>query len=431
MGIRRRPSVETRSVSTSRSRSLGGLYEESAAVSMAAEDSALGILSERWGENTEPRVIEAVIESGQVSEAMVRHGLHSLLSQIEARLERLRARFGALKNSALLAADSYLAARKRKEEMVERCEREGLTLPLHSLRRRTLEVLGLMLLGVGDLIFVSSAFQIFGLSAKPVFWHLNELQLAALSIVTVLLVVTRVAGHEARRLAHGFVNVEDEKADASRRARRRASTAFLLACATSLGLGTYGLTVVREVFFRDSSVAAPESMFYLIQVSVVLGAIMMSYTMAHPLDDEWRSVSWHARKEQLSHSIARFRAGRLAGLHNGLLRERASYILTHEDWSLALAAECRRLVILAARAYLAGQPEPVTEHLIAELPPVPVPFLVAETGAQLEGWRSTLMVYDELSVTEIDERLVPTESDEAKELDAQSRLFSLSDRNTR
>lgn len=411
-------------------RELGGLYDDEAVVQMAHEEAALGIPGGEWGDNTEVRTVEVIIESGRVAEGIVRHSLHSGLAGIERRLEELKPRYLGLLEAVLSFFARLKTARQDEEKIARLCAEEGLSLPLHSLRRLLLELTGLGLVGVGDLYFLSSAFEIFGLSNGRAlsFLPLSQLEVAAISVVVAMLVLSRIGGHLLRGLSHLA-----ERHSLARRDDLPEAEGLRVCLMTKVGalavvLGglitlVIGLAQVRATYFHNALIAVPNSLFYLIQVGVVVAAVAMSYAMAHPYDSEWRSVSWRLFVEGRSFRRSYGALAALVGSYNALLRERASYILTHEDWSLSLAAEVRRLVVLAARAYLIGQPEPTERHLIENLPETPVPLLVAEVGAQLEGWRSTLMVYEPLSMDAVEAAIGLDSDEEPEDEEKQYRLF--------
>lgn len=413
---------------TTADQSLAGAYSDQAAEEMAAEEGRAGFYTEVWGDNRAPRTVNVIRAGAEETEYLIRHSLHGVLQAIEGRLEKMLAAVGLKRAATMSSIDNLEQAVEAKGKVTERIESEDLPLPLHTKRRIVLEILGLALLGVGDLYFVSSAFQIFGLSdqrALP-FLPFSQLQVASTSVIVATLLLTRLGGHVFRTLAHLIENWRVHRQSGQQATRvlvRTAATAVVLAASiVGLVLLLCGLGSVRESFFVMSGERVSGSLFYLIQGGVTLAGVVLSYVMAHPFDQEWRSVT-----HRVQSAVKRLGAdyGALAGLvgsYNATLRERIGVILEHEDWSVATVNDARRQFELVARRTQLAQPEPVEGLLFGELAPPATPLLVAEVGAQLEGWSSTLKVYPELDMAEVDKRLAGVaESDAA----VQGELFDI------
>ena len=174
--------------------------------------------------------------------------------------------------------------------------------PEHNWRRTVAEFFVLGLLGFGDLLFTSTAFEVFGLSDQHLgFLPFNELELAASSTVVAMLLCTRLAGHKIREVgllveqtySGGLLTEIDE----GRTRRLQVRTWFAVGTTIVAILGAVvilvGLSEVRASYLLQSGIDAHFWQFMFVQAGIAAAGFALSAWMAHPYDREHRSTKHH------------------------------------------------------------------------------------------------------------------------------------------
>ena len=236
-------------LATSARQHLAGTYTDETVEQLAHEDGRAQLFTGTWGKgNREPHVILAVNRGAAVSGALVPHDLYGSLPAIEGELEDLAAHAPKAEDD-VLATITVVGEAEETLRAVDRTCRDGeLAKPEHHWRRVAAEILALGLLGFGDLIFTSTAFEVFGLSDKSVgFLPVNELQLASSSTVIAMLLCMRLAGHGVRELGalveQTSAAAASDEVDHARHRRLRVRTWFTIGAAIVATLGAFAILV--------------------------------------------------------------------------------------------------------------------------------------------------------------------------------------------
>lgn len=402
---------------TTRAHQLTGSYTDQAAEDMAAEDGKAELYTEMWGpHNREPRVIDAVNQTAETADSIISHAVETELSGRESELEDLEPEVGLAEDRVL---DDLKAVETAGDDMAsvrERCRGADLHVPEHHWRRMIAEGGGFTALGVGDLYFISTTFEVFGLSDSRLigFIPVSQLQLVAFSVVMAMLLLTRLAGHLIRKV--GYL-IEEIKASEAQKdpnlpelARMLVRTKFKTGVAITAVLGAfgilYGLSEVRASYLKQEGINAHQGPFLLIQLGVACAGLVLAYWMSHPLDVDWRSATHHFRKAIAALKDDYAELSGIVGRFNGLLRERESLMVQFRDWTLATASDVRRLGHLIARRLQLALPEPVQEQILPDQLPVPPdPALAKAITDYLDGKPTYFKRYRPLTMDRVNERL--------------------------
>lgn len=394
---------------------LAGAYTESDVLGFAAEDGRASAFTEAWGSgNSEPRVLNALNIGVGTSASLISHECHDELALIEADLERLDIEFLEVQDAVQESAQQLGEAREHRSALREDCLSGGLMLPNHHWRQGALEVLGLTALGVGDICLTSSSLEVFGLSGSRLgFLPINELQLVAASIVVALMLLTRMAGHHLRELVRhiesfGQVDREPGAEHFTRRSRVRAyfSVAHSLGSVLAVFGLLLGISAIRTFYFEAEGISAHQSQFLMIQSGIALAGLALSYRIAHPFDQEWRSANLEVKRTQREFEHYFQTLIDVVGGFNGGLRVRHATLMQHRDWAMATKSDAERKGQIYARGVLLAQPEPTTDRLFEdELPRPMTSLIVDEIDARDNSENRVLKRYEPIDLTQIREQL--------------------------
>ena len=405
----------TTALRTSEDQVLSGTYLDSDVEAMAREDGENQFQTSKWGnDNRRSRAIDALNSGTEVSLALISYRLHEALPTLESQLEELAALLPAADFTAISAAGDVATAEGRVDDLRRSCRENELPLPEHHLSRTTVEMALYVTLGLGDLIFTTTAFQVFGLSDRPVgFLPFNALQLAASSTVIALLLLTRLVGRFARRacyLADAYTadsrTVQTRRCGERATLRTRIATASLALAVASVLAILLGLSAIRAAYLAELGTSAHAWEFLLIQLGIASAGVCTSFWMAHPLDQAWRSSYRELRTCQKNFQRSQTNYVDLVARFNGLVRRREALVCQFRDWSLATVHDGNRKASVYARRLQHAQPEPTDEALLPPiLPRVPFTELRRSLEGDVDNIQPSLRIYEPVSVDNLSNHL--------------------------
>lgn len=181
----------------------GAGYTDVDTEALAREEAKASFYDEDvHGPNRAVRSAHLLVEAHDVQAALIGHDLRERLDEPEAVLERETPRYRQLEQDELQAVQQLERAEDAHALLEDEIIAEGLTIPEPRAHRAL--ALRLLAYGLGDLIFIAVAFQVFGISDKEIIpgLPLTELQLAASTSVFALLYLAHAAGSALRDLHH-------------------------------------------------------------------------------------------------------------------------------------------------------------------------------------------------------------------------------------
>lgn len=393
-------------MSLSPTRELPGTYDDESVDRFAQVDAGARVGTTEWGDQTNswPHSIEGIDASAGTATDLVTIGLQSELAPLEGLLEKERVRFPVHQANAFKALDTQEQAELEQDRVMEEARAKGLTLPDRAWRRMFIELLAFFTLAVGDLYFTATAFQVFGLSDKQVgFLPLNELQLAATSVVSAMLTLSWLAGHQARGAAHDITQAV--KGTHARKWGWVMAAAFTAAGAGAM-LILKGLSDVRTSFLTQQGINAEQSAFFSIQLGVAIAGFSLAFWGASPLHQKWQRVTHNLAKATKVARKACTKAMASAGTYNATVRERIALLQRYRAWSEAVRHDAIRKGHLYGTLFRAAFPEPVADaNLPTELAGPDPSYLVTQIDALMVGEPSTLKDYPDISTSRLEARL--------------------------
>jgi len=368
------------SLRTDEQQLLSGTYSDGDIESMASEDGQAQLYTKSRGKgNREPRALHALREGEAVNRALVSHEFHTQLATIECEIEELAAKAPILEHAAISAVMAHESARRDVDRIRDLCRSTDLSLPEHRWQRAIAEGIIYLALAIGDLMFITVAYEVLGLSDRSVgYLPFSPLQLGATSTVIAMLVLTRLVGRFTRQLGHlfevkhlvQFGPAEDEQRHRALvlRARFVAASAVL----STLGLVAIllGLSFIRASYLAQLHVPANAWEFLALQAGIAIAGCSTSFWAAHPLDREWHSATHHLRRAHQRFEAAQAALVEVVGQSNGLGQVLESVKFQHWHWTLASMHDARRKANLYARRVQLAQSEPTDETLL----PVDLPL---------------------------------------------------------
>ncbi len=410
---RRRENVGRRPLTVSTAQNLSGSYQDEAVERLASEDGAAQLFTSAWGSsesNRDLHAVDAINDGAAVSAGLVSHTLHGELPELERKLESLVCEVPLAEHEVFVGIDECEVAEDDVDHVQQKCGDGGLPVPDTRWQRTIGEIVALAVLGIGDLYFSATAFQIFGLSDKPLGWlPFNELQLASSSVVAAMLMLTRLAGHFARSAAHTLSRRSEGDVKGRAPVPRRWAwivAAFGILAVSGAVVVLLGLSEVRAAFLALSGVAAQTGPFLLIQAGVATAGFVLSFSVAHPFEDEWRSARGRlTRAQRALHRSCGVLSDVVAGF-NATLRERNGLLCQFRDWTMATVDDAARKGHVYARRAMLAQPEPVVTEMFPNGLPAPgEPPLVAAVNDLVAGSTSPLRNYAPLAMARVQQRL--------------------------
>lgn len=394
---------------------LAGTYPDDVVEDLAAEEGQAHLFTGTWGKgNREPRTIHAINYGAETSTNLISHDLQDRLPEVERQLEEQSAQAAGAEEQVISDIDRVEATGDELARVREVCHEGELEVPEHHWRRSGGEWIAFGSLGTGDLYFTSTTFQEFGLSSRPTFGPWSELDIVAMSVVAAMLLLTRLGGHLVRKAGYLTEQVSGGKVTEGvdeRRIRVLTVRTWFTVVAAGLGLiGAlgilWGLSAVRASYLRQSGIDAHQGPFLLIQLGIAVCGFVLAYWLAHPLDAEWHSATFHDNRAVVALTNSYIVLAAIVGNFNALLRERDALLARHRDWGLATISDAARKGQMWARRVQLAQPEPTDEHLLPNDMPAPVvPPLVEEVNRYLVGEPAKFKPYKPLSLDRVERRL--------------------------
>ena len=269
------------------------------------------------------------------------------------------------KQSTLLALRSFETAALARRDLEQEMSDAGHPVPhVHHFRRLWLGVL-LLLLSVGELYVLSPAFQVLGLGDAPVGWYLplNPQQLAAISSVVALIILSHALGERRSASAIEFSDVDDRPmtllVDSSRGHRLHIAGVITL---------ILGLTVIRELSFAQKLGGQPLAAvgFLLLNIGVVLAVQHIARPDDRALAARWHSASKHEQSCARIYHREMEQLADFVGEYNKLIAVRAALLGKYWHAMRASFEEANRQAHLIASNVRLAQPQVVVEQMFPD-----------------------------------------------------------------
>jgi cytochrome c553 len=324
-------------------------YTDDEAEAMAQEDGEVGLLGPAAGPGN--RVLhgeQAVRESSATGALGVRNYLDGgQLGKVRAAHARALQAFRAGKAEVRKALTAVIRENARLEGLRNRLAGESLDPPVP----RWAGTAFLAVLGIGDLTVTSVSFMVLNISDRPfVSWlPFSALTVAAIPVVGGMLGAAHFLGESIRARQHepGL--------------RPVIIGAVSLVGGLSLALA---IAAIRNAFLAASGVMTVSLPFFGIQIGLFAVATAASAWAAHPFHAQWKAAARAVCHANRGYRTARRRAGKLAGLVNGLAAKQLTLVSKAASGAWAVLSDGTRQRYLYRRAYALGSsPEPVAEDL--------------------------------------------------------------------
>jgi hypothetical protein len=345
-----------------------------------------------WGPNADQlHLLHEAMAAGEVNAHLIGHETRATLADLYREVEHALVHAQDVEQRAFADTDEHTLAAVEREELGQRIKDEGLAFP-HWIAHSLLYALALLGLVFGDLTFIATAFQIFGLSDAQLFGFIpfsDPLHVAASASVGALVVLAHVAGKRLREVGHD-VDRRRRASDPNVRERLPApswfSAVIAFACIAGAGGLLTGIAMVRVGYLAATGVNAQAWSFALIQAGVFLAALALAIGHAHPHGREWIDLSRRtarAAKQMLASSAAH---AETVGRVNALI-DQGNAILAQAGHHLgASTADVARQIARIGWMMPLYQPEPVSENrLLPDALPQPEELSRPETAAFLIG----------------------------------------------
>lgn len=329
------------------------------------------IYTPAWGDNRQPYPMHEVVAAADTNRALQGHELFGQLAALDHALALLRAGVDRLQAGVVTAIGSWEQAQWRVLNLEHKLEQEGLALPERQAFRLVVAALLVVGLAFGELFILSPAFQILGLSDRPLIYFLpfTAQHVAALSGVVALLVLAHALAER-----HSDVTADDRGARSGKwydeLAARSAGYRINMLGVLALLLG---LAAVREVYLAatgQGNVWAAIA-FLLLNLGVVIAARWAARPDPRPYAVQWQQA--RAREAKAEEDLAEVSAdyeGQI-GEYNATLAHRNGLIHQYGQAFAATGSDARRQNNLLAGHTRLSQPEPVAELMFDD--PLPQP----------------------------------------------------------
>jgi hypothetical protein len=373
------------SFQTSRSRDYTTGQTDATVESIAAEDGNAGISNpDLSGENTHPHALDILTHGHGAATGVIGHGARGDLQEVADGLEASEPKVKTAESNTLRAVDSFGSAQKKQIVLAHEILSVGLSLPT---RRAFWQWLGcLVLLFVGDWSLIAVGLQIFGLSNRP--WisgvgFTDDLHLAALSSVALLVLLGHGAGDKLRRIAHALER--RRLAPKEERQYLPSPSAFdavaCLACVVAALYALNGLSVIRTEYLASQGTPSNAGAFLALQLGILAAAVYVSYAHANPFAKQWASQVEISTKAESNEQASVQHHDDIVGIFNADV-DRLDTIVAqaghHVDTD---AANVRAQHARYKRRYTLAQSEPASALLFRDHIVDPT---VYETGEHLE-----------------------------------------------
>lgn len=346
-------------------KSFGASYSDADLVERAQIDGSARIYTNHWGENRETHLINEVFGSTAVQQELLGHQLAGARCELETELEARLPRLMQGKQSTLFALRAFESAALARRDLEREISETGVPVPhVNHFRRLWLGIL-LLLLSVGELYVLSPAFQVLGLGDTPVGWFLplNPQQIAALSSVVALIVLSHALGERRSASRTEFAGPSERSIEALAESSR--GHRLHIAGVVALVLG---LTTIRELYFAQKEGGQPLAAvgFLLLNVGVVLAVQHIARPDDRTLAERWHAVlkqeqscaqTYHRELEKLTTFV---------GEYNKLIAIRAALLGKYWHAMRAVSEEANRQAHLIASSVRLAQPQVVVERMFPD-----------------------------------------------------------------
>lgn len=327
-------------------------YTDTEVETMAQEDGDVRLLGPAGGAGNRILHGERAVRAASVTSALgVRNHLDGTrLGKTRKAHARALQAFLAAKAEARQALTTVSTENARLEGQRNRLAGKDLAPPVP----RWAGTVFLGVLGVGDLIMTSVSFMVLNISDRPfVSWlPFSALTVAAIPVVGGMLGAAHFLGESIRARRH------------EPGPRQVMIGAASLAGGLCLALA---VAAIRTAFLAANGVMTLSLPFIGIQVGLFAVATAASAWAAHPFHAQWEAAARAVRRAERGYRTARRRAGRLAGVVNGLAARQLTLVSQAASGAWAVLSDGTRQRHLYRRAYaLESLPEPVTEDLWAQ-----------------------------------------------------------------
>jgi hypothetical protein len=339
-------------------------YTDSEVEVMAQEDGEVGLLGPPGGPGNRVLHGELAVREAFVTGALgVRNYLDGRqLGKIRKTHPRALQAFLAEKAEARKALTTVTTENARLEGLRNRLADMGLDPPVP----RWTGTAFLGILGIGDLTMTSVSFMVLNISDRQfVSWlPFSALTVAAIPVVGGMLGAAHFLGESIRARRH-------------EQGRRQ----VIIGAASLAGGMCLALAVaaIRSAFLTANGVTTLSLPFVGIQVGLFAVATAASAWSAHPFHAQWKAAARAVRHASRGYRMARRRAGKLAGIVNGLAARQLTLVSKAASGGWAVLSDGMRQRYLYRRAYALGSsPEPIAEDLWVQPAKPELPWAVLD-----------------------------------------------------
>jgi len=324
-------------------------YADDEVEMMAQEDGGVGLLGPAGGPGNRVLHGEQAVRESSVTHALaVRNYLDSgLVGKIRKAHARALQAFRARRAETFRALTGVITQNARREALRDQLADKGLGTPTP----RWGGTAFLAVLGLGDLTMTSVSFMVLNISDRLfVSWlPFSALTVAAIPVVGGMLGAAHFLGESIRARRH-----------------EPGLRPVIIGAASLTGGLCLALAVaaIRTAFLATERVATVSLPFIGIQVGLFAVATAASAWAAHPFQAQWKEATRAVRRADRGYRAARRRAGKLAGIVNGLAARQLSLVSQAASGAWAVFSDGTRQRYLYRRGYALGSsPEPVAEDL--------------------------------------------------------------------
>lgn len=320
---------------------------------------------------------------------LIGHNMRSALASLYAGLEEAVTAVGEKKAAAKEAIDDHFDKAEKREDLSQKIKAEGLGFP-HWVAHSLLYALALLGLVLGDLTFISVAYQLFGFSDARVFGipYTDELHLAASTSVGGLVVLAHFAGKEIRGLTHTLARRRAAREEERESLPLISGPSVAMAVAYIIGAAAIlaAISVIRADYLKALRTPVESLPFVAIQGGVFLAALGLAIGHAHPYGRQWVDIGRHAtRTRKLMIMACAANAEAVAKVNATIDRGNAIIAGAGHHFGAArhnVIRQCFRW----AWGVLKSVPEPVAdERLLPKQLPLPAERSDAEVASFLVG----------------------------------------------
>lgn len=338
-----------------------------------------------WGGNEGGHNLLSILLGHAVESSMILHNYWGNLKVLSHTVEMRRAALKSTVDRSRFAVSAAVQAINDAMKVAKDAAAEGRDLAVSFGWRARLPLMVWMIsFAVGDVMFMSVAMQILGLSDAA--WIpglpgtlVSQLTVATMSTVAALLGLAHFAGEAAEELHHNFKHRKDARGRSF--AKANAATVATLGVCFAAGAGALllGISLIRGAYLHEADQPTLEVPFIAVNLGIFVAAMAVSKHYAHPyrakaakvlpaVDTTLASAEEAVRQARESeasyrHSVTELEADTAATL---------SHIRTDRASVFRIAHEYGPGVMVSS-------PEPTTEKMTLEHDVAHVEITLAET----------------------------------------------------